>query len=98
MTEKVEKDAIDYIEEGQKSDLYDIVFRAKLQESFTPAMKCMLKLILATSDEMLKNIGMTDFTNPAAVQAGLRAQGIAAGMTQAVELICEKLAEKPEGE
>lgn len=91
MTNK--KDSIDFMERIQRSDSWHHTQRAALEEAFEfPSLRAALKEVLLTSDAMLKNIGMTDFTDPTAIQNGLRAQGTARGLVEAVELICEKLA------
>lgn len=95
MTEK--KDSIDFMERIQRSELWNPGLRAPLESFFeAPAFRAVLKELLVASDEMLKNIGMTDFTDPVAVQNGLRAQGIAKGLAEAVEMFCEKLADYDE--
>lgn len=52
------------------------------------ALASALNEVLKSSDEMLLAIGATDFTNEAAIKSALRAQGIAQGLVQAVEVIC----------
>ena len=84
------------LEKVQKNERWSPVYRAKLEELFlSPAFRSALNEILETSDDMLRNIGATDFTNEDAIKNALRAQGIAQGLTQAVELICD-LASTPE--
>lgn len=97
MTEEKKKDSIDFMEMIQASSGWNPTLRAPLEAAFAfPAFRAVLKELLISSDEMLKNIGMTDFTDPVAVQNGLRAQGIAKGLAEAVEMFCEKLADYDE--
>lgn len=84
------------LDEVTKSSRWSPVYRRKLEDLFLePALRTALSEIIYTSDDMLKNIGATDFTNALAIQNALRAQGIAQGLVQAVELICG-LASEPE--
>lgn len=97
MTEKeVIPEAVDFMEQVVKNAGWSPVYRRQLEELFKNiAFRSALKDIILASDEQLKNIGMTDFTDPIAIQNALRAQGTAAGLVQAVELICG-LASTPE--
>lgn len=47
-----------------------------------------LREVLVASDEILKNIGMADLTNEDTIKKCLRQQGVASGLSQAVETIC----------
>lgn len=86
----------DLIDDILNTERWNPVYKGRLRELFTvPAFTSALSEIIKTSDDMLKNIGATDFTNPIAIQNALRAQGIAQGLVQAVELICS-LASEPE--
>ena len=86
----------DLIAQVQKYERWNPVYRRALEELFRiPAFMCALNEVLRQSDEMLKNVGMTDLTEEHSIKNALRAQGIAGGLTQAVELICE-LASTPE--
>lgn len=80
----------------RKNEGWNPVYRRSLEELFrSTAFMCALNEILVQSDETLKNVGMTDFTSEIAIKNALRAQGVAQGLTQAVELICS-LACEPE--
>lgn len=86
----------DFMQKIQRNEKWNPVYRRPLEELFkSSAFLSATNEILRQSDEMLKNVGMTDFTDDQAIKNALRAQGIAAGLTQAIELLCE-LASEPE--
>jgi len=99
MTEKdTLPDPVKLIEQVQRSEPWNPVYRRALEEHFLSAsLRAALREVLVKSDETLKNVGLTDLTNEVSIKNALRAQGIAAGLVEAVELICG-LACEPEPE
>lgn len=94
MSEDGKLDPVDLMEQIQKATVWSVALRAPLEEALKiTALRSVLREILINSDEMLKNIGMADLTDQKTIQNSLRAQGIAAGLVQAVELILTKATE-----
>ena len=74
------------------------VYRRALEELLkSSAIRAALHEILVQSDDVLKNVGMSDLTKEDSIKNALRAQGVAQGLSQAVEIICT-LAATPEEE
>lgn len=74
------------------------VYRRALEDILKlPAIRAALREILVQSDEQLKLIGMSDLTSTDTIQKMIRAQGVATGLSQAVETICG-LASTPDNE
>lgn len=88
----------EFLKKVQFNERWNPVYRAKLEELFlSPVFRAVLNELLELSDDMLKNVGATDFTDEGAIKNALRTQGTAQGLAQAVEVICE-LASTPEHE
>lgn len=88
--EEKRPDAIKLVDGITRSKGWSPVYRKQLEELLiSPSLRCALHHLLDMSDEMLRNIGASDLTNELALKNGLRTQGIAAGLVQAVEVLCE---------
>jgi hydroxymethylpyrimidine/phosphomethylpyrimidine kinase len=85
------------IDEILKAKDWNDVYAKPLAEALKiEALLSALKLIITNSDEILKQIGMSDLTNESTIKNCLRSQGVADGLTAAVERICELAAIKEE--
>ena len=79
-----------------KSEPFSPIMRRAVKELFNNhVFRAVLREILVNSDDMLKNVGLSDLTNNDTIQKAIRQQGVAAGLSQAVETICT-LAATPE--
>lgn len=91
-------EAADLLEKISKNEPWNPVYRRPLEELLrNSALRAALREVLDQSDDMLKNIGMSDLTNEQAIKNCLRTQGVATGLSQAVETIIT-LATQPEHE
>jgi len=91
-------DAVKLLEAISANEPWSPVYRRALEDILKlPAIRAALREVLVQSDEQLKLIGMSDLTSGDTIQKMIRAQGVATGLSQAVETICS-LASTPDNE
>jgi len=97
MTEKEHiPTSTEFLDKILKNESWNPIYRRPLEELFrSPAFCATLRELIKQSDETLKNVGLTDLTKEDSIRNALRTQGIAAGLSLAVETICG-LASEPE--